>query len=221
MLHVGTLRCSNQAGTLFAVMYSCGPCRCKHLEIPTTVVVYVIACNLHSACTFCALILLIALQGRNMNREAFKRAFLEYSRFQADSRLYLQQINDLECPACSEGLTAVHVDANMKLFTWDRKRELWRKPYHQQFFVPDEDVVNHIAVLDKVLGSKVCACASPARSPRHDQTALLLYPLPCSTPVKTTHAEAHGQQLQMPSRSGNSHSSSLDAAWVSFCTKAA
>jgi hypothetical protein len=57
-----------------------------------------------------------------------------------DTRLLLQLLNDLVCPACSEGLAAAHVDGNQKLFTWDRNREPFRTPHYPELFLQDQAV---------------------------------------------------------------------------------
>lgn len=87
---------------------------------------------------------------------AFRTAYDEWKRCQADLRLYLGLINDLICPACSDGLGAVHIDANMKLFTWLRHREEWRTPHYDEFFRPDDEVKAFLKSVYELVGRQVC-----------------------------------------------------------------
>ena len=91
---------------------------------------------------------------REINPTAFRDAWQEWKFCQADQRLHMGLINDLSCPACSEGLGAVHIDANMKLFTWQRHREKWRLP-HYSFFLPDTQVEDTLRAVDKAVGTQV------------------------------------------------------------------
>lgn len=77
---------------------------------------------------------------RPIRADAFRQAADQYSYCQQDLRLGVQQLNDLECPACSGGDCAYHIDSNMKLFAWLRDREPWRQPHFKEFFAPDADV---------------------------------------------------------------------------------
>ncbi len=72
-----------------------------------------------------------------------------------DLRLYLTLINDLTCPACSQGCEAVHLDGNFKLFTWSRlNREPWRSPYYDEFFSADTDISSWMEGLDLAVPPK-------------------------------------------------------------------
>jgi hypothetical protein len=42
----------------------------------------------------------------------------------------------------------VHVDGNLKLFTWDRNREPWRTPHYTEFFRQDQAVKRTLDALD-------------------------------------------------------------------------
>jgi hypothetical protein len=94
---------------------------------------------------------------RDIGPTAFRTAYDEWKRCQADLRLYLGLINDLICPACSDGLGAVHIDANMKLFTWLRHREEWRTPHYTEFFRPDDEVKAFLKAVYELIGRQVCA----------------------------------------------------------------
>jgi hypothetical protein len=72
-----------------------------------------------------------------------------------DMRLGLQRLNDLECPACSGGMAGVHIDANMKLFTWRRGREPWRQQHYREFFADDASVQLTLQALDLATGGRV------------------------------------------------------------------
>ncbi|WIA37247.1 hypothetical protein OEZ86_014193 [Tetradesmus obliquus] len=90
---------------------------------------------------------------REINMRTFRSAHREYKFCQTDLRLGLQLLNDLECPACSEGMAGVHIDANMKLFTWLRHRELWRQQHYSEFFAADASVQLSLRALDLAMGS--------------------------------------------------------------------
>lgn len=79
---------------------------------------------------------------------AFRRAADEYSSCQLDLRLGIKQLNDLDCPACSEGDTAYHIDSNMKTFVWERGRQPWRKPHFTEFFADSADVQTTLQAVD-------------------------------------------------------------------------
>lgn len=104
----------------------------------------------------CHLLHLTAAQPcREINVHAFRCAHSEYKFCQMDLRLGLQRLNDLECPACSGGMAGVHVDANMKLFTWRRGREPWRQPHYCEFFAENQSVQLTLDALDLAMGSRV------------------------------------------------------------------
>lgn len=85
----------------------------------------------------------------------------EYSSSVQDRRLGLQQLNDLECPACSGGNCAYHVDGNMKVFVWDHGREPHRLPHSDVFLAGDDDVQRTIQAIDC---ARVCAFSSPCET---------------------------------------------------------
>ena len=103
---------------------------------------------------------------REINMRTFRSAHREYKFCQTDLRLGLQLLNDLECPACSDGMAGVHIDANMKLFTWLRHRELWRQQHYSEFFADDASVQLSLQALDLATGSTV-------------RIVLLCHMLPC------------------------------------------
>jgi len=100
---------------------------------------------------------------RNININAFRTAHREFKFCQMDLRRVLGLLDDLICPACSEGYGAVHIDANMKLFTWARKREEWRTP-HYQLFARDEEVLKRLKALDLATGQRMVS-AKPSWLP--------------------------------------------------------
>jgi hypothetical protein len=106
----------------------------------------------------CCLFRLCALQPfRAINTRAFRRAVDEYSNCRLDMRLGVQQLDDLTCPACSEGGAAYHIDSNMKLFVWDRNREPWREQHFREFFAADADVQLTLKATDAArMSSGVC-----------------------------------------------------------------
>jgi hypothetical protein len=101
------------------------------------------------------LFLAIPQARRAINSAAFGSAFREFKACQMDTRLHLQLLNDLVCPACSESLAAAHVDGNLKLFTWDRNREPWRTPHYPEFFLQDQAVKRTLEALDLATRNKV------------------------------------------------------------------
>ena len=105
---------------------------------------------------------------RAINTNAFRRAADEFSNCQLDLRQGVQLLNDLECPACSGGSCAYHVDGNMKLFVWQRQREPWRAAHSQLFFAKDDDVQLTIQAVDcarvRTLGLPDDSSATPERT---------------------------------------------------------
>jgi len=98
---------------------------------------------------------------RDINPTAFRTAYEEWKRCRTDLRLYLGLINDLACPACSDGLEAVHIDANMKLFTWQRQRETWRSPHYTELFAADDSMQDMLKSIYGLVGKQVrpsCCC---------------------------------------------------------------
>ena len=92
---------------------------------------------------------------RDISVQSFRVAHSEYKFCQQDIRLGIQWLNDLSCPACSEGMAGVHVDSNMKLFTWDRNRELWREHHYDEFFEQDAHTQLTLSALDLARGTRV------------------------------------------------------------------
>eukprot|EP00775_Hariotina_reticulata_P000077 gene77-biopygen206 len=103
-------------------------------------------------------------QHRAINKEAFRRGYREFKGCQMDLRLGVQLLNDLQCPACSSGSACVHIDSNMKLFVWERARELWRTARYKEFFVSDDDVQLTIKAADAARGAGGRAQAAAAAS---------------------------------------------------------
>lgn len=93
---------------------------------------------------------------------AFRCAHSEWKFCQLDLRFGLQRINDLECPACSGGFAGVHIDSNMKLYTWLRGREPWRQQHYSEFFADDASVQLSLQALDLAMGSRVRASSATA-----------------------------------------------------------
>lgn len=46
-------------------------------------------------------------------------------------------MSSTQCPACSEGQHAIHSDGNMKTYTYDRDREMFREAYYDEIFIRD------------------------------------------------------------------------------------
>ena len=56
---------------------------------------------------------------------------------------------DEDCAACHEEIDGVHIDGNMKLFTYANSHEPHRRLYYEDMlFVPDDHVKNHEKALD-------------------------------------------------------------------------
>ena len=73
-----------------------------------------------------------------------------------DTRIYVAQLNDLECPACVPGQRALHGDGNQKLFTWARGKEASREPYYKDMlFAPADLVDNDMKAVDTLLKNEV------------------------------------------------------------------
>ena len=80
-----------------------------------------------------------AAQGEAINQNSFTIAYLEWQYLKADKRRNLQQINDLQCAACSPWPHTLHIDANMKIYVWNRQRQPRRKSYHNGVLFQDSD----------------------------------------------------------------------------------
>ena len=92
---------------------------------------------------------------RQVDAGLFRTAHREWAYHKHDLRRVVGLVDDLACPACSEGCAAVHIDANMKLFTWKRGREAWREHYFQNVFLPDASVQGQLQAIDAVTGTQV------------------------------------------------------------------
>ena len=72
-----------------------------------------------------------------------------------EKRRNVQYINDFECPACYPHPHSLHVDSNMKLYVWDRHKELWRTSYYDgAFIIPDAHVEAHLQYLDLAMDNR-------------------------------------------------------------------
>ena len=116
----------------------------------------------------------------SINPAAFSRASHEFKACQLDMRLHLQSLNDLVCPACSDGLAAVHVDGNMKLYNWDRDREPWRKPHYTEFYQQEQTVKCTFDALDLATHNQVGAHCTSLRTDAAACTAQLSIPAVCT-----------------------------------------
>lgn len=119
---------------------------------------YCVCCPPSSSCQrniLCLALVVLVQPLTDINTSAFRRAADEYSSCMVDLRMGVKQLNDLECPACSGGNCAYHVDSNMKLFVWDRRRETWRQPHFQEFIAPDTDMQLTLQAVD---AARVCVC---------------------------------------------------------------
>ena len=91
-----------------------------------------------------------------MNATGFTTSFQEWQYMEHDKRLSIQCIDELACAACQPIPHSLHIDANMKLFVYDRKREPWREAYlADRLFLSSELVVQHINDLDAAMGKQV------------------------------------------------------------------
>jgi hypothetical protein len=89
----------------------------------------------------------------------------------AETRLTVELMEDIACPACGPNATSLHADGNHKLFTRDRDYENSRPCYFETWsddsgvgtascpqtkalFFDDQYVMEHIAVIDKATGCK-------------------------------------------------------------------
>lgn len=110
------------------------------------------------------------MQGR-VSIASFRRSYSEWNLCRAETRLTVEMMEDIACPACGPHATSLHADGNHKLFTRDRDYEssrpcyfeTWRDdsgvdtascPQTKALFFDDQYVIEHIAVIDKATGSK-------------------------------------------------------------------
>jgi hypothetical protein len=96
------------------------------------------------------------MQGEELNASGFMASFTEWRYMQHDKRLHIQRIDELKCAACQPAPHSLHIDANMKLFVYDRKCEPWREAYHaERLFLSSELVVQHIKDIDAAMNKQV------------------------------------------------------------------
>lgn len=94
-------------------------------------------------------------QGDAINQTTFTGAYLEWSYLEVDKRRELQQIQDLQCAACWPRPHTLHIDANMKLYVWDRQRQAWREPSHSGVLFQDSaECQEHMRDIDNALGNE-------------------------------------------------------------------
>jgi hypothetical protein len=88
--------------------------------------------------------------------QSFRKAYGEWRSCMFEQRDHYQQIHDIVCPSCEISGGSYHIDANMKLYTWDRDYESWRtSPYYEQNLFWDDAVVqSHIKGLDLAFSVK-------------------------------------------------------------------
>lgn len=92
-------------------------------------------------------------EGEAINQDAFKVAYNEYKYLQVDVRRMQMKMDDMCCPSCSGGMYSVHIDGNMKLFTWIRNGQGEQPSYYKNlFFSDDGEVIQHLAMADRALG---------------------------------------------------------------------
>ncbi|WIA35963.1 hypothetical protein OEZ86_004340 [Tetradesmus obliquus] len=92
---------------------------------------------------------------REINVHAFRCAHSEWKFCQMDLRFGLLRLNDLECPACSAGMAGVHIDSNMKLFTWKCGKEPWWQQHYSEFFADNASVQLSLQALDLAMSSRL------------------------------------------------------------------
>ena len=82
-------------------------------------------------------------------------AYNEYKYLQVDVRRLQMKVDDMCCPSCSGGMYSVHIDGNMKLFTWIRNGQGEQPSYYKDlFFSNDNEVLEHLAMADRALGAE-------------------------------------------------------------------
>jgi hypothetical protein len=103
-------------------------------------------------------------------------------------RLGVQQLDDLTCPACSEGGAAYHIDSNMKLFVWSRNREPWRERHLREFFAADANVQLTLKATD---AARVSSGVSGARSCRAAYTVALVVDMATHCGMRPWHRDLY------------------------------
>lgn len=111
-------------------------------------------------CLPCICVASVAQQALPINRAAFRVAHSEWKKLRVDTRMYVAQLNDLECPACVPGQRALHGDGNQKLFTWARGKEASREAYYKDMlFAPADTVYNDMKAVGTLLKNEVRTAA--------------------------------------------------------------
>jgi hypothetical protein len=85
-----------------------------------------------------------------IHANTFSFVFKEFMYARHEQLWDLMNIQSTHCPACHPHPHSMHVDANMKLYTWDSDDCSWRvEPHYQNvLFTPDTSVSQHIEALD-------------------------------------------------------------------------
>lgn len=163
---------------------------------------------------------------KGINHHAFDDAWRAYALAMADVRKGIRLLIDTVCPACSDGCNAIHIDGNLKLFVWERLRELWCLLHCHDFFIDSGAAQLTLAVMDK---ARVRCCIQPAHMRAcSDHTDAVYMPTclcvcACSRPpvaalmLLTSSARACGQQPATGRRAAAARppsSPSPGASWV-------
>lgn len=66
-------------------------------------------------------------------------------------------INSLECAGCYPNPHSIHIDANMKMYTWKTNAEPHREPYTDIFISRSSESQGHLRYLDLAMPNQVLA----------------------------------------------------------------
>ena len=100
------------------------------------------------------------LQEQAINATTFTQCCMEWRYMQLDTRLRLLGLKNMACAACQPHPHSVHIDANMKLYVWDRRRQPWRQSYLAGLlFQRSTAMKEHMDTVDQLMGRAKVGCA--------------------------------------------------------------
>ena len=105
----------------------------------------------------------VMLQAGFIDPQNFIKVYHEWCAADLEIQRQFVHVEPFVCPACHPILHSVHVDANMKLYTWssEDEKEPWRQSYYKDgewLFVADVDAVTHERLTDLAMGIQVKPC---------------------------------------------------------------
>ena len=95
----------------------------------------------------------MVLQVTQIDNHMLIDAFHEWQFMEISKRKDIQGILDIECPGCSPSPFSIHLDSNMKLFTWQPRAKSTQEPQLSGILIqPTDQVIDHLKWLDLAAG---------------------------------------------------------------------